>query len=75
MEKGLVLITLKMEYSSNLKEQIKALPGIIDVDLIYGPYDAYAIVETETKEELRDSVMKIRQVFGVHQTLTCNVIP
>ena len=75
MEKALVLITLKMEYSSNLTEQIKALPGIEDVALIYGPYDAYAIVKTETKEELRDLVMKIREVFGVHLTLTCNVVP
>ena len=75
MEKALVLITLKMEYSSNLTEQIKALPGIKDVALIYGPYDAYAILETETKEELRDLVMKIREVFGVHLTLTCNVVP
>jgi hypothetical protein len=75
MEKALILITLKMEYSSNLKEQIKALPGVVDADLIYGPYDAYAIVETETKEELRDLIMKIRQIFGVHLTLTCNVLP
>ena len=75
MEKALVLITLKMQYSSNLKEQIKAMPGVVDIAFIYGPYDAYAIVERETKEELRDSVMKIREVFGVHQTLTCNVLP
>ena len=49
----MVLITLKMEYSSNLTEQIEALPDIKDVDLIYGPYDAYAIVETETKRRTK----------------------
>ena len=75
MDKALVLITLTLKYSSNLVEQFKDIPGVTDAALIYGPYDAYAVIETKTKEELRDSLMKIREVFGVHQTLTCNVIP
>jgi len=75
MDKALVLITMTLEYSSNLVEQIKDIPGVTDAALVYGPYDAYAVIETDTKEELRDSLMKIREVFGVHQTLTCNVIP
>lgn len=75
MDKALVLITVTQEFSSNLVEQIKDVEGVTDAALVYGPYDAYAIIETDTKEELRDSLMKIRAVFGVHQTLTCNVIP
>ena len=75
MDKALVLITVTQEFSSNLVEQIKDVPGVTDADLIYGPYDAYAVIVTDTKEELRDSLMKIREVFGVHKTLTCNVIP
>jgi len=75
MDKALVLITLALKYSSNLVEQMKDIPGVTDAVLIYGPYDAYAVIEAKTKEKLRDSLMKIREVFGVHQTLTCNVIP
>ena len=75
MNKALVLITLTLKYSSNLVEQIKNIPGVTDAALVYGPYDAYAVIEAKNKEELRDSLMKIREVFGVHQTLTCNVIP
>ena len=75
MDKALVLITVTQEFSSNLVEQIKDIPGVTDAALVYGPYDAYAILVTDTKEELRDSLMKIREVFGVHKTLTCNVIP
>ena len=75
MDKALVLITVTQEFSSNLVEQNKDTPGVTDAALVYGPYDAYAIIETNTKEELRDSLMKIREVFGVHKTLTCNVIP
>jgi len=75
MDKALVLITLTLKYSSNLVEQIKDIPGVTDAALVYGPYDAYTVIEAKNKEELRDSLMKIREVFGVHQTLTCNVIP
>ena len=75
MNKALVLITLTLKYSSNLVEQIKNIPGVTDAALVYGPYDAYAVIEAKNKEELRDSLMKIREVFGLHQTLTCNVIP
>jgi len=75
MDKALVLITLTLKYSSNLVEQIKDIPGVTDAALVYGPHDAYAVIEAKNREELRDSLMKIREVFGVHQTLTCNVIP
>jgi len=75
MEKALVLITLTMKYSSNLVEQIKKFPGVTDAALVYGPYDAFAVVESETKEKQRDTIMKIREVFGVLKTVTCNVIP
>ena len=71
----MVLITLTMEYSSNFREQIGNIPGVVDIAFIYGPYDAYAVIEAETKEELRDTILKIREVFGTHKTLTCNVLP
>ena len=71
----MILITLKLKFSSNLLEQIKAIPSVTDTEMVYGPYDAYAVVESKTKEELRDSIVKIRQVYGVHNTLTCNIIP
>ena len=71
----MILITLKLKSSSNLLEQVKAIPSVIDADMVYGPYDTYAVLESKTKEDLRDSIMKIRQVYGVHNTLTCNIIP
>jgi len=44
MDKALVLITLKLKHSSNLVEQIKDIPGVTDAALIYGPYDACALL-------------------------------
>ncbi len=75
LEKALILITLKMKYSSNLVSQRINVEGVLEAALVYGPYDAYAIVETDTKENLRNAVLQIRHLFGVHNTLTCNVIP
>jgi len=75
MSKALVLITLKLEYSSKLVENLKDIPGVTDAEIIYGPYDAYAVIESDTSEELRDSVLKMRQIYGIHKTTTCNVVP
>lgn len=75
LEKALVLITLKMKTSSNLVSQIINVDGVSDASLVHGYYDAYAVVETDTKENLRNAVFQIRQLFGVHSTITCNVIP
>ena len=75
LEKALILITLKMNSSSNLVSQLINVEGVSEAALVYGLYDAFAIVETDTKEKLRNAVIQIRQLFGVHKTLTCNVIP
>jgi hypothetical protein len=75
MEKAIILITLKLEYSSNLVNQLKNIKGVSDAALIYGPYDAYTTVQAKTKEDLRNIVMQIRQLYGVFNTLTCTVVP
>ena len=74
MEKALILITLRLESSSNLVEQLRAIKGVKDAALIYGPYDAYATVETPDKEGLWETLTKIRAIHGVHSTLTCNAV-
>ena len=74
MEKALVLIKLKHKYSRNLLSQLKNIVGVADADFIFGPSDAYATIETESKENLWNIVTKIRNVYGVHNTLTCNAV-
>lgn len=74
LEKARILITLKMKYSSNLVSQLIDIEGVSEAALIYGPY-ARAIVETDTKENLSNTVVQIRQLLGVQNTLTINVIP
>lgn len=75
MEQALVLIMLQSSYPTALPEMLKKITGISDANFIYGPYDLYAIVETETKEKMRDIIVQIRNMDGVKSTLTCNVMP
>ena len=42
------------------------------VDLITGPYDAIAIVQAETAEEIGSLVMgRVHSISGVSRTVTC----
>lgn len=75
MEQALVLVMLTSKYPTGLPDMVKDIPGVTDANFIYGPYDIYAMVKTETKEELRDIVTKIREMNGVRSTLTCHVMP
>ena len=74
MEQALILATLTAKAPTGLPEMIKDIPGVTDANNIYGPYDLYAILKTETKEELRDVVTKIRSMEGVASTMTCHVM-
>lgn len=47
--------------------------GVTEANLIYGPYDLYAILERENKEQLLNTVRKIKEMNGIRQTMTCNV--
>ena len=75
MEQALVLVMLTSKYPTALPDMLKKIPGISDANFIYGPYDFYAIVKTETKEEIRDIIIQIRSMDGVKSTLTCHVMP
>lgn len=66
---------LTSKYPIGLPDMVKDIPGVTDANFIYGPYDLYEMVKTETKEELRDIVTKIREMDGVRSTLTCHVMP
>lgn len=66
---------LTSSYPTALPEMLKKIPGTLDANFIYGPYDLYAIVKTETKEKMRDIIVKIRSMDGVKSTLTCHVMP
>ncbi|MEM4461751.1 MAG: Lrp/AsnC ligand binding domain-containing protein, partial [Candidatus Bathyarchaeia archaeon] len=53
----------------------KDIPSVSQVFLVYGTYDAVAIVETDDMRKLRDVVLgSIRRIKGVISTTTLIVM-
>ena len=74
MEEALILGKISYRVSSNIIERFREIDGVNEANLIFGPYDFYLTVKTETKEELGDIVYNIRSVDGVLDSLTCYVV-
>ena len=71
MVKGYLLIKLVPGLESEAIPQIRATSGIIDVNLVFGQWDAIAIAEAKTLFELtRIVVSDVRGIQGVQDTTT-----
>jgi len=71
MVKGYLLIKLVPGLESNALSQIGVIPGIIDVNLVFGQWDAVAIAEAKNLFELaRITVGEVRGIQGVQDTTT-----
>ena len=71
MVKGYLLIKLVPGLESDALSQIRAIPGISDVNLVFGQWDAVAIAETKSLFELsRIIIGEVRGVQGVQDTAT-----
>ncbi len=72
MDKALVLLTLEPNIGSGVIEDLRKTDGVIDSNFIYGPYDAYAMIEAANTTELQNIVIDtIRQIDGIRSTVTC----
>lgn len=74
MEKALILGKMSHRVPRETIENIKGIQGVTDASLIFGPYDLYVIVSTETKEMLGDIVLQIRSHEGILDTMTCYTV-
>jgi len=56
---------------SGALSQIRATPGVLDVNLVFGQWDAIAIAEAKTLFELAKIVVgEVRGIQGVQDTTT-----
>ncbi len=74
MEQALILGKISHRVPSNILEKIKTIEGVSDANLIYGPYDFYVTIKTDTKDLMGDIAFKIRSIDGVIDSLTCYVV-
>jgi len=71
MVKGYLLIKLIPGLESDALSQIRATPGIEDLNLVFGQWDAIALAEAKTLFELTKIVVgEVRGIQGVQDTTT-----
>ncbi len=71
MVKGYLLIKLIPGLESDALSQIRATPGVLEVNLVFGQWDVVAIVEAKTLFELtRIVVGEVHGIRGVQDTTT-----
>jgi DNA-binding Lrp family transcriptional regulator len=72
MTQALVLLLVDPKIESSVLSEIRATPGVIEANYIYGPYDIYVKIEGDTRESIRNLVYdKIRGLYGIRSTTTC----
>ena len=70
--KAYVLIEIQVGRTKQVIDAMRKLPGVVSVDSVTGPYDAIAIVQTETLTEIGTIIMeKARPTAGISRTVTC----
>ncbi len=71
MIKGYLLIKLVPGLEAQALSQVRATPGIVDVNLVFGQWDAIAIAEAKTLFELTKIVVgQVRGIQGIQETTT-----
>ena len=71
MVKGYLLIKLVPGLEPSAIYQIRLTPGITEVDLVFGQWDAIAIAEAKTLFELTKLIVgEVRGIQGVQDTTT-----
>ena len=71
MIKGYLLIKLVPGFESDALSHIRAVPGVSEVNLVFGQWDAIATTEAKSLFELsRIIVSEIRGIQGVQDTTT-----
>ncbi len=72
MDKALVLLTVEPGMGPEVLETLINIEGVIEAHFLYGPYDAFVMIEGENTTVLHDIIIdNIRQVDGINSTMTC----
>lgn len=71
MVKGYILIKLVPGFESSALSQVSTTSGVLEVNSVFGPWDAIAIAEAKSLSDLsRLIISQIRGIQGVQDTET-----
>ncbi len=75
MATAYVLINVEIGAEDEVLRKLDPISEVKEAHLVYGVYDIIAIIETETMQELKDTVSwKIRRLDKIRTTLTMIVV-
>ncbi|UCD45350.1 MAG: Lrp/AsnC ligand binding domain-containing protein [Candidatus Bathyarchaeota archaeon] len=75
MATAFVLINAEIGSEGDVLKDLKAIPEVQEAHMVYGVYDIIARIETETMQDLKDTISwKIRRLDKVRSTLTMIVV-
>jgi DNA-binding Lrp family transcriptional regulator len=70
--KAYVLIETQVGRTKQVVDTIRKLPGVVSVDSVSGPYDAIAIVQGATPNDIGELIVsKVHPIAGISRTVTC----
>jgi len=74
--KAFVLVVTQPEATRKVAQQIRALPHVLEVHEVMGPYDLVAIIETETLQQVPGILAdRIRTLDGIQSTTSLVAFP
>lgn len=65
-----VLINVEIGLEKKMLDALKAIPEVKEAHQLYGVYDIIARMESDTMLNLKDAIIKVRQLEKVRSTLT-----
>jgi DNA-binding Lrp family transcriptional regulator len=70
--KAYVLINIHPGDVREVIRHLRKMPGVIEANMTFGPYDAVAVIESPDINQLGKMISsEIQPIPGVTQTLTC----
>ena len=71
MVKSYILIKLVPGFESSALSQVRATPGVLEVNALFGHWDAMAVAEAKTLNELSGLIIRqVRGIQGIQDTET-----
>jgi DNA-binding Lrp family transcriptional regulator len=70
--KAYVLIETQVGKTKQVAESMRKLQGVASVDIVTGPYDAIAVIQGETLNDIGELIVsKVHPGAGISRTVTC----
>lgn len=69
-----ILLDVAPQATINVYDFLKADANITQAAVVHGPYDCIALIEHASLDEINGFVLRLREIEGVRDTMTCLVM-